>query len=530
MNKAYTVLTSTIAGALVTLSLEPFGWWPLAIVAAALLYHFIQHTSIQQAWLVSLSFSFGLFLSGASWVYVSIHEFGYTTPALAAVLTFLFCLLNAAVNATVWCTYSFFQSAKKRSGWISPLLFACVGLLSEQVRSWIFTGFPWLLVGYSQTESLLAGWAPITGVYGISFIIYLSGAALARWFATSQLITSQLTRSKDLSIQPEIADQDSNKHSTYTAPFFSLPVIILFLWLAGPALKMIEWTNKYGDPVSVSLIQANISQHEKWDPEMLMPTLRLYSEMSEPEWKRSDLVIWPEAAVPREFHRIKPYLDSLSDRAAQSNTTFITGIPYRDQTPESSIYNSVLSLGTGDGIYHKRHLVPFGEYIPMEKYISRLLSVFELPLSHMRPGPVEQDALTIDSWSSQPLICYEVVYPFLTAEAARKSDALITVSNDSWFGASIGPLQHMQMAQMRAIENGRYMLRSTGNGVSVIVNHKGEIVARSEQFRREVLHGEFYLTQGKTPWTSWGYRLIGWLAPVALLGLWLSGKSNRQIS
>jgi len=157
--------------------------------------------------------------------------------------------------------------------------------------------------------------------------------------------------------------------------------------------------------------------------------------------------------------------------------------------------------------------VPFGEYVPFATLLGNLMAFFELPVSTMQAGNANQPPLAIDDWESQPLVCYEIVYPTLSAQAARVSDVIITISNDSWFGASLGPLQHLQMAQMRALETGRYVLRGTGNGVSAIINNHGEIIQRSEQFKRQLLHGEFYLTANNTPWVTAGY----WLIPYGLL-------------
>ena len=256
------------------------------------------------------------------------------------------------------------------------------------------------------------------------------------------------------------------------------------------------------------MVQANISQHDKWRREYRQPTLTLYKNLSEPYWESSDLIIWPEAAIPMYYQYANDFLDQMDVLAAKHQSALLTGIPSRDTHSDNS-YNSIITIGNGNGVYHKQNLVPFGEYIPFANLLGNVLAFFELPASTMHAGNTDQAALTIQQWQSKPLICYEIVYPGLTAKAAGVSDVLITVSNDSWFGASIGPLQHLQMAQMRALENGRYVLRSTGSGVSAIINPAGQVVARSEQFEQTVLTGEFKLMQQKTPWTAFGY----WLTP-----------------
>jgi len=257
------------------------------------------------------------------------------------------------------------------------------------------------------------------------------------------------------------------------------------------------------------MVQANISQHDKWRREYRQPTLALYKELSEPYWKSSDLIIWPEAAIPIYYQHANDFLDQMNLLASQYQSALLTGIPSRD-TYSNNSHNSIVAAGNASGVYHKQNLVPFGEYIPFGDLLGNVLAFFKLPLSTMQAGNTQQAPLKIQQFESKPLICYEIVYPGLAAKAAAVSDVLITVSNDSWFGGSIGPLQHLQMAQMRALENGRYVLRSTGSGVSAIINAKGLITNRSEQFEQTVLNGEFRLMKQNTPWTLYGY----WLTPL----------------
>lgn len=484
-----------ISGALITLSLAPFAFWPLAIIATAILFVVLQQQSIKHSFWLGWFFGLGLFGTGASWVYVSIHEFGYTSIYLAAFLTFLFCGGLAFCCAITWALYAWLLKKNTVVFNSSPsittamqsvtsqqlILFAAVWVCGEWMRSWLLTGFPWLFIGYSQTESVLAGWAPIVGVYGVSFIICISGAVI------SHLLFLR---------------QGFHTHRT-------LLTAVALCWFIAIPLKYVQWTLPAGEPQQVSMVQANISQHDKWRREYRQPTLTLYKNLSEPYWESSDLIIWPEAAIPMYYQYANDFLDQMDVLAAKHQSALLTGIPSRDTHSDNS-YNSIITIGNGNGVYHKQNLVPFGEYIPFANLLGNVLAFFELPASTMHAGNTDQAALTIQQWQSKPLICYEIVYPGLTAKAAGVSDVLITVSNDSWFGASIGPLQHLQMAQMRALENGRYVLRSTGSGVSTIINPAGQIVARSEQFEQTVLTGEFKLMQQNTPWTRYGY----WLTPL----------------
>ena len=489
------------AGALVTLSLAPFHILPAAPLAAGLLYWVLQQARASH-FALGWCFGAGLFGSGASWVFVSIHEFGYTSVPLALVLTALFCAGLALCSAITWGLYGWIKRSSQPSPFNRLLLFACLWLLGEWLRSWLLTGFPWLFVGYSQTEAWLAPWAPLIGVYGISFILALSGACLA------QLLMAYRAQSTPA---PAI-----RQHRVAAA-------LAAALWLLAPLLASIEWTESYGEPQRAALVQANISQHDKWRPEQLATTLALYQQLSDKHWASSDVLIWPEAAIPRFYQQLNPFFDSVEQRASDSDTALLTGVPTRS-THGDEVHNSMIALGHAEGLYHKQRLVPFGEYVPFYSVLGGLLAFFELPVSTMHSGDSNQAALRIHQYQSRPLICYEVVYPGLAARTAQHSDVLVTVSNDAWFGRSVGPIQHLQMAQMRALETGRYLLRGTGSGVSAIIDANGKILQRSELFEQQVVTGKFRLMSGQTPWMQLGYWLVPLLAVFQVFFIAIVGR------
>lgn len=487
-------LSALASGVLVTLSLAPFSLWPAALLAAALLFFALSKATAKQGFVLGWVFGLGLFGSGASWVYVSIHEFGYAGNALALSLTILFCAGLALCSALTCWLYVALRNSNHQK--ISAMwLFATTMVAGEWLRSWLLTGFPWLYLGYSQTSGVLAGYAPLVGVYGISFILYASGALISQ----SLLLTRW-------SKQYVLANVTS----------------IIVFWSFAPLLATQVWTTTASDPLKVSMVQANISQHDKWRSEFLQSSLDLYRQMTENEWQSSTLVIWPEAALPITRQRADFFISDVGEKARRQQSTLLTGIPYRDPN-NGKVYNSAIAIGNGQGTYHKHRLVPFGEYIPFAALIGPVAEFFALPLSSMAAGEREQQPLLFDQWYTRPLICYEIVYPALAAQAAKTSDVLVTISNDAWFGRSIGPLQHLQMAQMRAVETGRYVLRSTGSGVSAIISPKGKIVGQTTQFERDILRGEFTAMQGQTPWVRSGH----WLVPAALLGLLTAFGTKR---
>jgi apolipoprotein N-acyltransferase len=268
-------------------------------------------------------------------------------------------------------------------------------------------------------------------------------------------------------------------------------------------LKPIEWVARGSEqPLSVVIIQPNVPQEHKWDPAWYQPILRQLREASEPYYG-ADILVWPEAAIPNFYQRARGFLDPIAERAAANETTLFVGVPFQAEQG-GGYYNSVTALGQGAGVYHKQHLVPFGEYVPLEGLLRGLIAFFDLPMSAFSAGPADQPPLRAGPYRVAPSVCYEVVYPEMVARSARNSDLLITVSNDSWFGKSIGPLQHLQMAQMRALENGRYMIRGTNNGVSAIIDQRGQIIARSEQYVEATLKGEVEVMLGNTPFGTFG--------------------------
>ena len=466
-----TLVLAPLAGALVTLSLAPFELWPASIASCVLLSYLLCACPTREALWRGWLYGLGMFGTGASWVYVSIHVYGYASPLLAGSLTALFC----AGLALFWTLFAWVYVR-----WVRPLPggmligFPALWVLFEWLRSWVLTGFPWLFLGYAHIDTPIAGWAPILGVYGLSFIGALTGTCLFLAWRSRQAVAVV----------------------TYA-------VIIAILWVGGGVLKPIQWVARASEkPLSVAIYQPNIPQEQKWDRTYYRPILQQMREASLPLMGH-DILVWPEAAIPNVLQAVGDYLEPIAAQASLRETTLITGIPNRPPG-EERFYNSIVALGAGEGTYLKQRLVPFGEYVPLEDYLRGIIGFFDLPMSFMSSGPAGQAALRAGAFRVSPSICYEVVYPDLVAQGARGADLLITISNDSWFGDSIGPLQHLQMARMRALENGRYLIRGTNNGVSAIIDHRGQIVARSDQFVETVLTGEVEAMLGYTPYGSFG--------------------------
>ncbi len=482
---ARTPLAVLFAGAILPLSLAPFDFWPVGLLSLAIFFHCLRGIEAKPGLRIAFLFGLGYYGSGASWVFVSIHEFGNTPFVLAIIMTALFVAAMALVFCLPWCLSRFIPShasgSKISNLVLAPFAFASLWLLGEWLRSWLFTGFPWLYVGYAHLHTPLAAWAPIGGVFALGFILALSASALAQY-------TTEFT---------------SRTHNKMRRITTLLPLLFaLGFWLTGAALNSHSWTQAKGARISVGMVQPNIPQELKWAPHFRQPTLDRLTGLSESLWQH-DWVIWPEASVPLLYHEAQDFLRAMDERARAENSSLITGILY-DDFSQQKYFNSVLGLGKAMGLYHKQRLVPFGEYVPLENWLRGLIDFFDLPHSTIYPGPSDQQGLLAGDVRIAPSICYEVVYPGLVAKAAANAEVLLTISNDAWFGGSIGPLQHMQMAQMRALESGRYMIRSTNNGVSGIIDDRGRITVISKQFELQTLSGEVYAMTGLTPFLKWG--------------------------
>lgn len=463
-------LLALAAGPLITLSLAPFDIAPTGVAALLLLALLLDRLSPGQAFARGWWFGAGFWLSGASWVYVSIHDYGYASVPLALTLTLGYCLGLALLHALFAWSYVRFVRERPTGRWLG---FAGLWVLWEWFRSWALTGFPWLYTGYAHVDGPLAGWAPIGGVFTVGLIVALTAAALALWFTPRR---SRIALG-----------------------------VALALWLGGWGLKQVDWVAPKGEPVSIALVQANVPQQVKWDADFYRQTLALYRDLSAPLWDKAQIIVWPEAAIPAFYDQAQDFVDSQAALATKHGNTLITGIPTREFTGgKTAIHNSIVALGEQRSVYHKQRLVPFGEYVPLEQWLRGLIRFLDMPMSAFSAGRAGQPPLPAGDLKLGPLICYEVVYPDLVAEWLPHSDALITISNDAWFGHSIGPLQHLQMAQMRALEAGRPMIRGTGNGVTALIDYRGRITAQAPQFERTTLTGAIQPMQGATPFALTG--------------------------
>ncbi len=466
-----------IAGALLPLAFAPFDLSLFAIASPAVLFAIWLGDSPRQATTHGFLFGLGQFGIGASWVYVSINEFGHTGFIVASFLTLSF----VAVLALFPLLVGYLVSRIRGSDTIMLLLsIPALWTLGEWMRGWFLSGFSWLHLGYSQTDTWLSAYAPVGGVYLVSWVVALLAGLL--------VLLLRHWRRQGIKV-----------------------VLLSGLLISGSfILQRVEWVSDVGDALKVSLIQGNISQHDKWQSSQRLPTLSMYRRLTG-QHLDSDIVIWPETAIPAWFHSVKDgYLKELALLAVESKTTIITGIAMTD--PETrNYYNSLIAIDSSNPefqFYHKDHLVPFGEYVPLESWLRGLIGFFELPMSNFSRGGQQQPLISVNGQQIGASICYEIAFGEEVINALPAASMLVNISNDAWFGGSLGPYQHLQIARMRSIETGRPLLRATNTGITAIVDHHGKIQNSAPQDKRLVVSGVVQPQQGSTPYVRVGNMFV----------------------
>ena len=458
-----------VAGAAAVPGFSPFDLFPLALAALAVLIHlWLRAPTPRAAFWLGFSFGLGFFLAGVSWVYVSMHRFGGMPAALAALATLLFCALLALFPALAGLLQAHLRLAPAlRAALVIPALWT----LAEWLRGWILTGFPWLSAGYAALEWPLAGYAPVAGVYAVS-LACLASAGLAWCVVCGQ------------------------------ARGIATAVLALIVG-GGAALRAAEWSAPAGEPFSVSLLQGNIAQDLKFDPARYARTLEIYARLAGDS--RARLIVLPETALPRFLDLVEPaYLARLEAIAKSNRGDLLLGVPVR--TAPGSYFNSVVSLGSAPRqAYHKVHLVPFGEFIPAG--FGWINAVLAFPLSNFSRGSPGQAPLAVAGERVAVNICYEDAFGGEIRRQLPAASLLVNVSNVAWFGDSIAPAQHLQIARMRSLETGRMLLAATNSGVTAVVGRDARVLAQLPQFVEGRLDFTVRGYAGATPYVRFGDAL-----------------------
>jgi apolipoprotein N-acyltransferase len=483
-------LAAAAAGAIAVAGFGDLPLLPLPILAlAALCALWLRTPTPRRAAFVGFAFGAGFFLTGVSWVYVSLHDFGMMPAPLAGLATVLFCLYLALFPAATG-----YLQARFRAGPATRVLLVVPALwaVTEWLRGWLLTGFPWLNVGYSQVDGPLAGLLPLVGVYGVSFATLVIAGAVAL----------TITRVRAAILHGAIA----------------VAVVVIAAIAGGQAV----FTQPVGSPVTVALLQGNVPQELKFVPGRFEATLQTYTALA--DRTQAKLIVFPETAIPRFLHQVDPaYLERLAAIARRNGGDALVGVPMRR---DEGYYNAVLTLGTSPQQgYAKSHLVPFGEFVPPG--FGWIVNVLQIPLSDFARGAADAKPLAIAGERVAPNICYEDAFGEEIIRQLPEATLLANVSNVAWFGDSLAPAQHLRISRARSIETGRYMLRATNTGVTAIIDDRGRVAARLPMFTEGVLEGTAQGRTGATPYVVLGNRGMLGMVVLALLAAVLIDHRRR---
>ena len=454
-----------LAGAATVLAFAPFGQYPVAFVTFAVLVHLWRRAAPRACFWIGFAFGMGLFVAGVSWVFVSLSRFGGMPAPLAAFATLCFCVLLALFPAGAgWLQ----ARIPARDTLRATLVIPAAWVLAEWLRSWVLGGFPWLSAGYAAVGWPVQGLAPVAGVFGLSFVTLMLAGLLWILFAGRRR-------------------------------WIPVTAIVAILGLTQ-ALRHVEWTQPEGSRFPVALLQGNIAQDLKFQPERYARILETYARLVEET--RARLIVLPETALPRLHDRVDPaYYERLQRAAGRNGGDLILGVPYHD--PYGRYFNSVVTLGTSPRqVYHKRHLVPFGEFVPPGfAWVMRWLSI---PYSDFSAGDARQPPLAVAGQRVAINICYEDAFGDEIIRQLPQATLLVNVSNVAWFGDSLAPAQHLQIAQLRAVETGRMHLTATNSGVTAAIDRDGTALLRLPQFEEGRLVAAVQGYTGATPYVRFG--------------------------
>ena len=519
--RANALALAAFAGAVTVAGFAPFYLFALPVATLAVLIVLWRRAAGRgAAALIGFSFGLGYFLTGVSWVYVSLHDFGAMPAPLAGILTLLFCAYLALYPAvTGWIYYVL----GPRSALATLVALPALWTLAEWLRGWLFTGFPWIALGYSQIPaSPLAGYVPVLGIYVASLATVVTAAAIVTLWEHWKRARN-MTPALRLSIH-----RSSFIAHRLRALLNPSPFILAALLAGGYALQQLEWTTPEGEPIVVSLLQGNIPQEMKWRDDKIGTTLEKYRRLVDSSNAR--LIVLPETALPLFLHDVPQYyLSGFASHARSNGGDVLIGVPER--TDKRDYFNSVLSFGASPTqTYRKSHLVPFGEFVPLKPLFGWFLEVVQIPLLDFARGAETQQPLAVAGQRVAVNICYEDAFGAEIIRQLPHATLLANVSNVAWFGRSIAPQQHLQISQARALESGRYMLRATNTGMTAIIDPYGRVRKVAPEFTESIVTGVVQGRAGATPYVRWGNTPIVALALLlALAGGWLALRENGKI-
>ena len=505
-----------LAGASCVFGFAPYALFPIPVLALAVLFVLWQRADT--AWVAAkLGFWFGLgfFAAGISWIYVALHDYGDMPLGLALPATLLFAAFLALLPALAGYAQARLNTA------ISShflLVMPAVWVAVEWLRGTLFTGFPWLTLGYAHSDSPLAGYAPVLGVYGVSLVAAVSAGLLARLYF-------------HLPLSPRTRTSLRVGFTTQRQLVVVSVVLLSILWVTGALLRDVAWTHPQGEPFSVALVQGNIAQDLKFNEDALVGTLETYRRQILENTAR--LTVLPESAFPLLRQEVPQRLvEQIREHAKLNAGDVLIGSFERDN---GRYYNSVFALGSSENRlandlhYRKQHLVPFGEFIPLRPLFGWFINgVLDIPMGDLSSGGTTQAPLAVAGQQVAVNICYEDVFGEEIIRALPQATLLVNVTNDAWYGRSFAAAQHNQISQLRALETGRMMLRATNTGVTSIIGADGKVLQQLPQHQEGVLQGMAQGYAGSTPYVRWGNAAVMLLLIVMLGYAWTRRETSPR--
>ncbi len=418
---------------------------------------------------IGLWFGLGQFGLGVSWLFSSMYFYSGVALPFAVILTMGFVLFLALSTALGGWIALFFKNAKQ-PGLVLTLLFPAVWVLIELVRSTIFGGFPFLLSGTTHLDTWLDGYAPLLGVWGVSWAIAMSAGLLLWLFKEKSWVRASVT--------------------------------LCLIWSIGGLLQNVQWVKPVDKPIDVALIQGNIAQEKKWLPDEFYPTLKTYIDLTKKNMD-ADVIVWPETAIPAYYDVVeKGALQGFIKDAKLLNTDILVGVIAGGKNSEN-YYNALINVHNPEDRYYKQHLVPFSEFFPFSSAFAFVSGLFNIPFAEFSHGDSSQQPIKLGGHDAGLSICYEMAFGEELANSLPQAKYLITVSNDAWFADTFEPAQQLQEVQMRALELGREIARSTNTGYTAIVDIKGNIRAQIPPYEEGVLRGQVQPYDGLTFYAEW---------------------------
>ena len=480
------LLASFVLGVIATLGYAPFNIWPFTTLSLAfMLWTLTIQEKPSMIFLIVFVYFVSLNATNLWWLNFVMQDFGQL-PFIVSWLGVLLLSTYLALPYSILAFLVFKYFSKNIVAYILcfiPFIF----FISDLIVGYLFTGFPWAYLGYSTLGSPFETYAPLLGVRGINLMLVITSASIAL---------------------------------AVTRRFIFLPIAGVIFAFAIIFMGT-SYTKDSEDSQSFTLVQGNIEQSLKWNAQQVEPTIIKYMNLSDEYMnKRGNVIVWPESAIPLFIEQAEPFMYTIIEHAMFTNTHLITGIQHMDS--KGHIYNTIANIHGKSSdenyeLYKKRHLVPFGEFVPFEKLLRPLAKIFNFPMSGFTNGDYIQDNIKIGSLNMIPAICYEAIFPELIASLdSKESQGILMVSNDSWFGLTRGPQEHLDIARMRSLELQKPMIRATNSGITAYIGKDGKVIDSLPQNTDAVLNIDFVGAKGQTPHSKFGDLIIYILSLILL--------------